>query len=87
MIPAVILLLLLTISSLAHACPGCPLGNDVRATVWRDGFWENLGVALLPFLVAAAACVNGRVLERWLKPRRPCRAARVVVGEPRRGAT
>lgn len=35
-------------------CPSCPLSEQVRCVVLDEGFWSNLGTAILPFAVATA---------------------------------
>lgn len=35
----------------AEACPSCPLGERVRCEVLGPGFFENVAIATLPFLV------------------------------------
>ena len=41
----------------AAACPSCPLGERVRCAVLGDGLLENIGVAVLPFLVIGVLTV------------------------------
>jgi hypothetical protein len=60
------LLLVLASSYPAAACPKCALGEQVRAAVWQDTFWQNLIVASVPFLIATALCLNANAIGRWL---------------------
>jgi hypothetical protein len=39
------------------ACPSCATGQQARSDVWSDGFFTNMAIALLPFLVIGVICV------------------------------
>ena len=49
--------------SAAFACPDCWPGKEARALVVSDHFWQNLGIALLPFIIVAAVTW---AIHRWL---------------------
>lgn len=38
---------------LASLCPDCWPGRQARALVLAEHFWENLAIALVPFVVVA----------------------------------
>jgi hypothetical protein len=63
------LIFVLTSSVPAAGCPNCALGDQVRAAVWYDMFFQNLVIAGLPFLLATVACLNANAISRWLAPR------------------
>ena len=49
------------VGMLVLACPRCSTADAVRAEVFGDGFWENLGVLSLPLVIAV---VIGGALHR-----------------------
>jgi hypothetical protein len=48
----------------AHACPGCEAASLARSEIFDDGFFRNLAVALLPFVIIGAVCVRVQNLGR-----------------------
>jgi hypothetical protein len=38
-------------------CPACPTSDRVQSIVFADGFWTNLGIAVLPFAIVIAVTV------------------------------
>jgi uncharacterized membrane protein len=52
-------------STVVLACPDCPTARVVRASVMGEGFWNNLVVLLVPFLlIGALSALRYRVGER-----------------------
>jgi hypothetical protein len=52
---AALVILSLGRARLAHACPDCRLGREVRASVLAQGFWSNVVAAGSPVAAVFAA--------------------------------
>jgi hypothetical protein len=48
----------------ARACPGCEAASLARSEIFGAGFFRNLAVALLPFVIIGAVCVRVQNLGR-----------------------
>lgn len=49
----------------AHACPGCAAARSARTEIFGDGFFRNLAIAVLPFLIIGAVCLHVQNSGRW----------------------
>jgi hypothetical protein len=48
----------------ARACPGCEAASVARSEIFGDGFFRNLAVAVLPFVIIGAVCLRVQNLGR-----------------------
>lgn len=55
---------LIAIARSASACPSCPSALVTRAQIFDEGFFRNLAVAVLPFLLIGAVCVRVQEIGR-----------------------
>lgn len=48
----------------ARACPGCEAARVARSEIFGAGFFRNLAVAVLPFVIIGAVCLRLQNLGR-----------------------
>lgn len=55
-------------ASHAVACPSCPTTDNVRWIVFGAGFWSNLAIAFLPFLIIGVLAFFAHGIGRGSRP-------------------
>jgi hypothetical protein len=61
---ALVALALACVARPAAACPSCAASRAARAQIFDDGFYRNLAVAVLPFLLVGAVCLRAQNIGR-----------------------
>jgi hypothetical protein len=62
MMPYALMVIALLLAPRAHACTLChtDIGRQVRAGVFADDFWQNLGITVLPIALVGGVAVQIR---------------------------